>query len=140
MATVLVDTGPLIALFSRRDRWHEPVLSWLQQHPDARLISTWPVLTETCAMLANRIGNHAALRCLTWIEQGGLQIDLPTAASMRTIRSSCERYADLPLDLADASIAEAAQRLGLREVLSIDADFDIYRDAQGRPLRNLLKR
>ena len=53
--------------------------------------------------------------------------------------SGWERFASLPLDLADASIAEAAERLGLRRILSIDADFDIYRDTRGRPLVNLLR-
>ena len=50
------------------------------------------------------------------------------------------RAADQPFDLADASIAEAAARLKLRHVLSIDADFDVYRDRGGKPLVNLLAR
>ena len=48
-------------------------------------------------------------------------------------------FASLPFDLADASIAEAAARLKLRHVLSIDADFDVYRDRAGKPLNNLLR-
>jgi uncharacterized protein len=132
---VLIDSGPLFALFSRPDRWHLPVLAWLQANPEVRLVSTWPVLTEVCALLANRLGNHAALRCLAWVDQGGLQLDSPELNSLGGVRAACERYADLP----DASIAEAAQRLGIAEVLSIDADFDIYRDARGRRLKNLLR-
>ncbi len=50
-----------------------------------------------------------------------------------------ERFASLPFDLADASIAEAAQRLKLRHVLSLEADFDVYRDKAGKPLTNLLR-
>jgi predicted nucleic acid-binding protein len=50
-----------------------------------------------------------------------------------------ERFADLPFDLADASIGETAARLKIRFVVSIDADFDVYRDRAGRPLRNLLR-
>ncbi len=45
----------------------------------------------------------------------------------------------LPFDLADGSIAEAAARLKLRHVLSIDAGFDVYRDRNGKPLINLLR-
>jgi predicted nucleic acid-binding protein len=51
-----------------------------------------------------------------------------------------ERFASLPFDLADASVAEAAARLKIRHLLSIDADFDAYRDRAGRPLVNLLTR
>ena len=50
-----------------------------------------------------------------------------------------QRFASLPFDLADASVAEAAQRRRIRRVLSIDADFDVYRDKAGKPLRNLLR-
>lgn len=139
---VLLDTGPLLALFNPTDNWHRRVRDWLAAHPDVELLTTWPVLTEACALLVHRArrGNQAALDCLAWVERGGVMLDLPQAASLGAIRAACERYADLPLDLADASIAEAAQRLGIRELLSIDGDFDIYRDANGRRLKNLLVR
>jgi predicted nucleic acid-binding protein len=50
-----------------------------------------------------------------------------------------ERFRDLPFDLADASVAEAASRLRIRHVLTLDADFDIYRDKAGRALVNVLR-
>jgi predicted nucleic acid-binding protein len=136
---VLVDSGPLIALFNGGDRWHAPVLAWLQAHPQARLISTWPVATEVCALLARRIANGAALDFLRWVQRGGLSFDRPEDSSLPEVLSISERFADLPFDLADASIAEAAARLKVKHVLSIDADFDVYRDRAGKPLLNLLK-
>jgi hypothetical protein len=136
---VLVDSGPLLALFNAADHWHAPVLTWLQAHPDVALVSTWPVLTEVCALLARRVHNQAALDFLLWAERGALHVDAPADGSLAQMRRIAQRFADLPLDLADASIAEAAERLGLRRILSIDADFDVYRDARGRPLTNLLR-
>jgi predicted nucleic acid-binding protein len=136
---VLADSGPLIALFNAADSWHTRVVQWLQQHPQAQLISTWPVLTEVCALLARRIRNQAALDFLTWVERGGLRLDAAGPASLPEVRRISQRFASLPFDLADASIAEAAMRLGVSAILSIDADFDVYRDNQGRPLRNLLR-
>lgn len=138
-SSVLVDSGPLLALFNAADDWHAPVVAWLKAHPEAVLVSTWPVLTEVCALLARRVRNQAALDFLLWVERGGVRVDVPGAASLMQMRRIAQRFADLPLDLADASIAEAAERLGLRRVLSIDADFDVYRDARGRPLANLLR-
>lgn len=135
---VLVDSGPLIALFNGADRWHMPVLTWLQAHPQARLISTWPVATEVCALLARRIAHGAALDFLRWVQRGALQLDQAVDASLGEMLTISERFADLPFDLADASIAEAAARLKLKHVLSIDADFDVYRDRAGKPLVNLL--
>lgn len=136
---VLVDSGPLIALFNGADRWHTPVLNWLQAHPQAKLISTWPVATEVCALLARRIANEAALDFLRWAQRGALVLDKPEDSSLPEVLRLSERFADLPFDLADASIAEAAARLKLKHILSIDADFDVYRDRAGKPLVNLLK-
>ena len=58
---VVADSGPLLALFNRADRWHAPLVQWLETNPQARLLTTWPVLTEVCALLARRVGNEAAL-------------------------------------------------------------------------------
>ena len=136
---VLVDSGPLIALFNAADHWHAPVLTWLKNHPRATLLSTWPVATEVCALLARRIGNACALDFLRWVQRGALTLQPPVDGSVTEVLRISERFADLPFDLADASIAEAAARLKIRHVLSLDADIDVYRDRAGRALVNLLR-
>jgi uncharacterized protein len=135
---VLVDSGPLIALFNATDRWHARVLGWLEAHTQAQLFSTWPVTTEVCALLARRIHNDAALDFLRWVQRGALTLDRCDDGSLAEVLSISERFADLPFDLADASIAEAAARLKIKHIISIDADFDVYRDRAGKPLKNLL--
>lgn len=108
----LVDSGPLlIALFDRADRWHLPVLEWLRTHQAVRLQTTWPVLTEVCALLANRNGNDAALDFLGWVHRGALEIDRPDRSTLGEVLAISRRFADLPFDLIDASIAKAAARL-----------------------------
>ena len=136
---VLADSGPLLALFNAADRWHAPVRAWLAAHPETRMVSTWPVLTEVCALLARRIHNEAALDFLRWVRRGGLQVDEPPAATVTEVLAISERFASLPFDLADASVAEAAARRRIRHVLSIDADFDVYRDKAGKPLISVLR-
>ena len=136
---VLVDSGPLIALFNGADHWHAPVRAWLRDNPAAPLISTWCVATEVCALLARRLHNDAALDFLRWAQRGGISFDHAVEGSLTDILRISERFASLPFDLADASIAEAAKRLKLRHVLSIDADFDVYRDRSGKALVNLLR-
>lgn len=135
---VLVDSGPLIALFNGGDRWHAPVLRWLQANPHSTLVSTWCVATEVCALLARRVHNDCALDFLRWVERGGLTLDRAVDGSLTEVLRISERFASLPFDLADASVAEAAARLKIRHVISIDADFDVYRDRAGKPLINLL--
>ena len=135
VAAVVADSGPLLALFNRSDNWHGRVVDWLRRNPQARVISTWPVATEVCALLARRVSNAAALDFLRWVERGGLTLDVPApAATLQEVLRISVRFADLPFDLADASVAEAAGRLKIRHVLTIDSDFDVYRDRQGRAL------
>jgi predicted nucleic acid-binding protein len=136
---VLVDSGPLIALFNGADRWHAPVVEWLRAHPKAGLRSTWPVATEVCALLARRLHNDCALDFLRWVQRGGLALEAPVDGAVTEVLRISERFASLPFDLADASIAEAAARLKIKHILSIDADFDVYRDRAGKPLVNLLR-
>ncbi len=135
---VLVDSGPLIALFSPSDHWNLPVQRWLQTNEQARLMTTWPVATEVCALLARRRHNEVALDFLRWAQRGGINFDLPTPLSLDTVLGISARFADLPFDLADASVAEAAARLQIKQILSINRDFDVYRDSSGTALTNLL--
>ncbi|HSW04177.1 type II toxin-antitoxin system VapC family toxin [Aquabacterium sp.] len=136
---MLVDSGPLLALFNGADDWHAKVLAWLKAHPQTHLVSTWPVFTEVCALLARRISNDAALDFLRWAQRGAIELDSPPPHALTEVLAVSERFRDLPFDLADASIAEAAGRLKLRAVLTIDTDFDVYRDRDGRPLQNVLR-
>ena len=135
---VPVDSGPLIALFNAAEHWHGTVLGWLEANPAAALLSTWPVATEVCALLARRIANDCALDFLRWAQRGGIALETAMPGSLTEVLRISERFADLPFDLADASISEAATRLRIRHVLTIDADLDVYRDTGGKPLVNLL--
>jgi predicted nucleic acid-binding protein len=97
------------------------------------------VLTEVCALLARRIHNDAALDFLQWVQRGAVQLDVPADWSLTSVLGICQRFASRPLDLADASIAEAAERLDIQHVVSIDQDFDVYRNGKGEALVNLLR-
>lgn len=135
---VVVDSGPLIALFDRDDAWHGPVVSFLRKHPGLRLIATWAVLNETSALLGSRVGKQAELDFLAWVERGGVAVAAQDAGAIHGIRALVEKYRDLPFDFADASVAVLAAETGIAQVLTLDRDFDIYRDARGKRLKNLL--
>lgn len=139
MKSVAADSGPLLALFNRADGWNARVLTWIEANPDVRLFTTWPVVTEVCALLSKRVSEDAALDFLLWIERGGLILDTPVPASFHDALAISQRYRNVPFDFADASLAELAARRGLTDVLTIDSDFDIYRDARGKALRNVLR-
>lgn len=134
MPDTLVDTGPLVALFNRRDRAHQTVTPWFQIG-GSRLWTTWAVLTEVCHL----VPSHLVPGIPRWIDQGGLQVtEIPQDASA-TLADLVERYADRPMDLADASLVWLGGARGIRDVLTLDhADFAVYRDRCGRPFSDLL--
>lgn len=135
---VVVDSGPLIALFDRDDAWHGPVVGFLRKHRSLRLVTTWAVVNETSALLGSRVDKQAELDFLSWVERGGLTVASQEAAAIGGIRSLVEKYRDLAFDFADASVAVLAAESGIGQVLTLDRDFDIYRDARRKRLKNLL--
>jgi uncharacterized protein len=72
-------------------------------------------------------------------QRGGIALEPAADGTLTEVLRISEQFAALPFDRADASIVEGAARLKLRQVLSIDVDFDVYRDRTGRPLVDLLR-
>ena len=136
--SAVVDSGPLIALFDRDDAYHASVVKFLGAHRRLRLLSTWAVINETSALLASRVGKQAELDFLEWVERGGVAVVAQDAAAVPRIRALIAKYRDLPFDFADASVAVLAEQAGIAQVLTLDRDFEVYRDARGRLLKNLL--
>ncbi len=124
MSALLVDTGPLVALADKRDAAHARCTAFLAAHP-GRLITTWAVLTEF-SHLAPSI--DATLRLYRWIDKGGMEIlSLGREELVRAI-DWIEKYADRPMDLADASLVVAALNTGIHSVWTLDRnDFETYR-------------
>ncbi len=133
MQSTLVDSGPLIALFAADDRYHRRVRNFFKANR-LRLVTTWPVITEVSALLPQ----NAAFDFLEWIVRGGLQIAELTDVDIGEMLALLRKYADLPMDLADASLVALALRSGRDTVVSLDSDFAIYRLSGKRTFRNLL--
>ena len=124
METLLVDTGPLVALANKRDKLHLRCTETLENHR-GRLLTTWAVLSEF-AHLTDSI--NATLPLYHWIERGGLEL-LPLGRDeLVTAIDWIERYAVRPMDLADASLVVAALKTGCTKIWTLDnADFETYR-------------
>ena len=129
-AAVLVDTGPLVAIFDRGDAHHTRCVEILRGIRTP-LITVWPVLTEAMYLLSFSWQSQDDL----WesVERGGLRITDFTAADVTRIRSLMRKYRDRPMDLADAALVRVAERDRLRTVFTLDhEDFRIYRPAPGK--------
>jgi predicted nucleic acid-binding protein len=126
---ILVDTGPLVALFEPGDWQHNRCVQALKRIREP-VSTTVPVLTEAFHMLRPESVGSDRLR--DFVEKGGLQIWLFDRPSLTRAFELMERYADHPMDLADASLVAAAESLGIRKVFTIDRnDFETYRVRRG---------
>lgn len=130
---VLIDTSPLVALFSEDDGQHERCCETLKTLPPP-LFTCWPVITEAAWLLRTR---PVSLRLLFGAFGNGLLSLLPLdAADVATIAAIMRRYEDARLQLADATLAHLADREGIRTVFTTDRrNFSIIRLKRNRSLK-----
>ncbi len=134
--TILIDSGPLIALFDKNDRYHKSVLEFLKNY-NGRLLSSWAVLTEVSHMLDFHL--QVQIDFLKWVHTGGLFIYNIEQNELKHIYTQMERYTNVPMDLADATLLYIAHKEKITKIASIDSDFDIYRTLKSGFLTNVLR-
>lgn len=121
---VLLDTGPLVALLSRRDnahRWARAQFAALA----APFLTCEAVLSEACFLLRHyRGGADGVLRLL---EAGAVKIGFNLSDEASAVRKLCERYNDVPASLADACLIRMSELFESCLVLTLDSDFHVYR-------------
>jgi predicted nucleic acid-binding protein len=136
---MLADTGFWLALANRRDRHHAACVSALEKL-DEPLVTTWPVMVETCHLLLARLGVEAELKFVASARDGAFDIFRLSEEHLARVHDLMEKYRDLPMDLADASLVIAAEDLGSGRILSTDErDFHAYCWKRRRPFKNLLR-
>jgi predicted nucleic acid-binding protein len=137
---ILADTGFFYALVDRDDAWHRRCVAALDRL-DEGLVTTWPVLTETVHLVARTVGVEPAAALLDEVAAGEIRVwNLPDDVLPR-VPVLLRRYAELPMDLADASLVLLAESLGHGRILTTDQrDFRGYRWKSRQPFENLLAR
>lgn len=129
---VLVDAGPLVAIFSRTDTNRELCVSALKEI-DVPLLTSWPVLTETAWLLRNYpIGIGKVFQ---GIEDSFTKILNLDDHFIKWGLTFLERYQNIGAQLADASLVYLAEREKIVNVFTLDRrDFSIYRTTRNRAL------
>ena len=136
--SVIADTGFWYALLCQDDFYHTKAVNTLSLL-NSTLICTWPVITETSYFLQSRMGQVQASELLASHDEGLYEIYDLTSGHMQRIIKLMHKYADLPMDLADASLVILAEELGHGCILSTDMrDFKTYRWKNHQPFQNLL--
>ena len=136
MKRVLIDSGPLIALFDASDKYHQICVEFVKNNP-YELLSSLASVTEVLHLLD--FSRNAQTDFLSWIIAGAVTIeDIDTKDLMR-IKELIEKYSDLPMDFADACIVCLGEKYNISDVATIDSDFDIYRLNKTKAFRTILK-
>lgn len=133
---ILVDTGPLVALFDPQDKHHARCSKTLRTIR-VPLRTTTPVLTEAFHML--HPASQGADRLRDFLSaKGGITTWHMSAETLRRALELMETYRDRPMDLADASLIVAAEVLQTRKIFTIDRDdFQTYRIRRGHRLQTV---
>ena len=127
---VLLDTGPLVAILSRKDSYHRPCVAQLRTITPP-LLTCWPVITEAAWLLRHHAG--AVQRLLASFPEGWITLLTLGERDAEPIGKILQRYRKLNAQLADAALVHLAERERLDTVFTLDRrDFSVYRFSGNR--------
>lgn len=127
----IVDTGPLVAFFDRAERHHRWAAERINEL-EAPLLVCEPVLTEAAYLLARYPRAQDALFEL--LHNGAISVAFRIDQHVGALRKLLQKYRDTPMSLADACLVRMAEIHDRHAVLTLDADFSIYRKNGRMPL------
>ena len=135
MRQVLIDTGCVVALLDRNERYHKDCAD-IVRDLTVPLVTCEAVIAECCYLLRNIPGAPEAV--LENVERRVFGIPFRLTESTTAVRQLMSKYRKVPMDLADACLVALAGELEMGEILTLDKDFSVYRWRRNRPFRNLL--
>ena len=135
MKKILIDSGPLIALFDASDKYHQKTVNFIRTNKYP-LLTTIASITETLHLLD--FNRNAQIDFLEWVEKGALDICNIERDDFKRLKDLTIKYRDLPMDFADSCLVYLAEKLGLDTIATIDRDFSIYRIQGKRKFKIIL--
>jgi predicted nucleic acid-binding protein len=136
MKPVLLDTGCIVAMLDRRQRYHEQcfaAMAALTEPP----ITCEAVISKSCHLLRHVEG--AAEAILEDVQKGLYRFPFVLSTRAADVARLMKKYADVPMALADACLVDLATQTGRGRILTLDSDFKIYRWGRNRPFELLLE-
>jgi len=128
MKKILIDSGPLIALFDASDKYHHDAVNFIKTNKYP-LVTTLASITETLYLLD--FNRNVQIDFLEWVHRGAVELQHIGSNDFGRLKELTEKYRDLPMDFADSCLVYLAEKLNLNTIATIDRDFTIYR-IQGR--------
>lgn len=124
MSRVIVDTGPLVALLNPRDPYHD----WAREtvaRVEPPMQTCEAVITEAAFLVRTAAGGSAAV--LELVKRSVVEITFRMSAELLALRTLVQRYASVPMSLADACLVRMSELDPRAAVLTLDRDFRVYR-------------
>ncbi len=125
MRSLLFDTGVFVALLDKSEKNHERCVAFLKEFK-GKLFTTEPVLTETLYLLGPSIKAQRA--CIDFLLKGGATLIPQSKESLSRASALMEKYEDIPMDFADATLVSLAEEIDVVEIFTLDRrGFSTYR-------------
>lgn len=127
----IIDAGPLVAYFNRRDEHHD----WAREQMarlEVPLTSCEAVLSEAFHLL-EPVGQGTA-QLLEFLDRGAVTVSFSYAEHAGRVHALMRTYADQPMSLADACLVCMAEKRSTSRIVTTDTDFRVYRTAGDEPL------
>jgi predicted nucleic acid-binding protein len=132
---ILIDTGPVVAILSASDQYHEMCTEQLQKLRGP-LLTCWPVVTEAAWLL--RGFPRAVRSLLSSFKAAAFQLASLDEADLPSITAILAKYRDLGIQHADAALVRLASREGIGTVFTLDRrDFGVLATARGKKLHTI---
>jgi len=132
---ILLDTGPIVAALDRSDQWHRACAGVMEELV-ARCVTTEAVVTEACHMVGR--GRARASLVIDFLLAAEVPVLALDEGALRHAARLMDKYANVPMDFADASLVVLAHALDVNTALSTDRrGFRAYRSRRGTPFRLL---
>ena len=133
--SIILDTGPLVALVSRDDRDHTWAKSiWATLTPP--LLTCDAVIVESCFLLRNLYGGEESIFRL--LDRNVIQLNFDLAAEHPAIRSLIQQYKSVPMSVADACLVRMSELDRNSSILTLDSDFLIYRRNRSQTIPTIM--
>ena len=136
MKRILIDSGPIIALFDSSDKYHQLSLDFIKNNPH-QLLTSLASITEALHLLD--FNRNAQTDCLSWVISGAVIVEDIGLEDLIRIKQLIIKYADMPMDFADACLVRLGEKYNIDEVATIDSDFDIYRLNKTKAFKTVLR-
>lgn len=125
MRQMLLDTGPLVSLIDSSEKIHS-ACSLFAKGFSGQFLTTEPVLTEALYLLNESFSYQKKM--MQFVVKGGIQIIPTSQKALQKSFDMMEKYQDIPMDFADATLVVLAEEADMNEIFTLDhRGFNTYR-------------